>query len=185
VNQQEVFYQWETGANSHNQFAAVKDAAGTFLEFDAPLQVNFAVPNETQYGDYAGQNMLLQYSGFGELYGIPGHCVSPANNEVVSCEGGGEEKRYVAAFSIPFNTTQGKVTLGADTYLVKWLDREIRFASKPGNVCDTAGLITPTGVTLPTSAELQNPSDPASAVYIGAKPVVTAAPRVVHGEVKY
>ncbi len=185
VNAQEVYYQWETGANSYNQFAAVKDASGTFLQFEAPLQVNFAVPNESKYGSYAGQNVLLQYSGFGELYGIPGYCVSPSTNAVVSCEGDGEDKRYVAAFTIPFSTTQGKVTLGDTTYFVKWLDREIRFANKPTSVCDSAGLVTPTGVTLPTAAELQNPSDPSSALYIGTKPVVTAAPRVIHGEVKY
>jgi hypothetical protein len=186
VNEQEVYYQWETGAGSYNQFAAVKDASGAFLQFEAPLQVNFHVPDEASYGAYRGQNILLQYSGFGELYGIPGYCVSPATNAIVSCEGGdNEEKRYVAAFSIPFNSTQGRVTLGETTYLVKWLDREIRFANKDPSVCAAAGLTLPSGMVLPTAAELQNPSDPASALYIGAKPVVTAAPRVIHGEVKY
>jgi hypothetical protein len=43
----------------------------------------------------------------------------------------------------------------------------------------------PTGTTLPTSADLRNPSDPNSDIYIGVRPVVTAAPRVIQGEVKY
>jgi hypothetical protein len=187
INAMAVYYQWETGVNSFNQFAAVKDSTGEYLKFDAPLQVNYSVPAESKYGEYAGQSIVLQYGGFGELYGIPGYCVSAATNAVVGCENGGdnEDIRYVPSFTIPFNTTQGKVTVGDATYFVKWLNREIRFANKASSVCDAAGLVTPTGVTLPTAAELQNPSDPSSAIYIGTKPVVTAAPRVIHGEVKY
>jgi hypothetical protein len=40
-------------------------------------------------------------------------------------------------------------------------------------------------MTLPTASDLKNPSDPNSSVYIGAKPAVTAAPRVIHGDVMY
>jgi hypothetical protein len=42
----------------------------------------------------------------------------------------------------------------------------------------------PGSVALPT-ADLKDPSNPASDIYIGTQPEVTAAPRVVHGEVKY
>ncbi|HEY0938609.1 MAG TPA: hypothetical protein VGE08_00810 [Steroidobacter sp.] len=183
AGEQEVYYRWETGAGSYNQFAAVKDSNDTFVEFDAPLQVNYSVPDEEAYGEYAGQQLVLQYGGFGDLWGIPGHCVSRATNAVVSCEG--EDSRYVASFTIPFNATQGQVVSGADTYLVKWLEREIRFAPKALSVCESAGLELPENVSLPTSAGLQNPSDPASAAYIGPKPTISAAPRVVDGEVKY
>jgi len=68
---------------------------------------------------------------------------------------------------------------------VKWLDREIRFARKNLAVCDAAGLTVPVGATLPTATDLRDPSDPASPVYIGARPTVTAAPRVIQGEVKF
>jgi hypothetical protein len=68
---------------------------------------------------------------------------------------------------------------------VKWLEREIRFARKNLGVCDAAGLTVPSGMTLPTAVDLKNPSDPASDIYIGVRPVVTAAPRVIHGEVKF
>jgi len=44
VNDVDVYYQWETGPNSYNQFAAVKDANGAFVTFEAPLQLNFHVP---------------------------------------------------------------------------------------------------------------------------------------------
>ena len=43
----------------------------------------------------------------------------------------------------------------------------------------------PANTTLPTVSDVQDPSDPASSIYIGTKPAVTDAPRVVHGEVKY
>lgn len=184
ASEQDIYYRWETGANPHSQFAAVKDDNGVFVQFDAPLQVNYSVPNEAKYGEYAGQELVLGYAGFGDLQGIPGHCVSPATNEIVACDGS-EDIRHVAAFTIPFDTTQGRVISGDKTYLVKWLEREIRFAPKALSACQNAGLELPTNVALPTSAGLQNPSDPASASYIGSMPEVTGAPRVIQGEVKY
>jgi hypothetical protein len=86
VNTLEVYYQWETGPGSFNQFAAVKDANGTFVTFDAPLQVTFNVPSTAGYGEFAGQSLVLQYGGFGELFGLPGVCVSRSTNAEVSCE---------------------------------------------------------------------------------------------------
>jgi hypothetical protein len=184
VNNLEVYYQWETGPNPYNQFAAVKNANGQFVNLDAPLQVSFAVPQGAAFGTYAGKSIVLQYGGFGELYGLPGICVSPQTNAEVSCEGGGDV-RYVPSFVIPYSTTQGVVTADGTTYLVKWLEREIRFARKSLGVCDAAGLTVPSGITLPTANDLKNPSNPDSDIYIGVRPAVAAAPRVIHGEVKY
>jgi len=183
VNNLDVYYQWETGPNQYNQFAAVKDSSGAFVNLDPPLQVNFQVPTGSAYGQYAGQSIVLQYGGFGELWGLPGICVSPQTNQEVACDGG--EVRYVPSFVIPHNTTSGRVTANGTTYLVKWLDREIRFARKDLSVCNGAGLTIPSGLTLPTAADLKNPSDPASSIYIGVRPAISAAPRVIHGEVKY
>jgi hypothetical protein len=183
VNGLDVYYQWETGPNQFNQFAAVKDSSGAFVNLDPPLQVSFEVPQGAAYGQYAGQNILLQYGGFGDLWGMPGICVSRQTNEEVACGGG--EDRYVPSFVIPYDTTIGRVTANGTIYLVKWLEREIRFASKNLSVCDGAGLTVPSGLTLPTVADLKDPSDAASDIYIGVRPTVTAAPRVIHGEVKY
>ena len=153
------------------------------MNLDPPLQVNFQVPQGAGYGQYAGQNIVLQYGGFGDLWGLPGICVSPTTNQEVPCDGG--EARYVPSFVIPHNTTQGVVTSNGTTYLVKWLEREIRFARKSLGVCDSAGLTVPAGITLPTATDLKDPSNPASDIYIGVRPSVSAAPRVIHGEVKY
>jgi hypothetical protein len=183
VNNLDVYYQWETGPNSYNQFAAVKDSNDNFVNFDAPLQVSYTVPQGAVFGEYAGQKIVLQYGGFGDLWGIPGYCVSPTTNQEVACDGG--EVRYVPSFVIPHSTTQGAVTADGTTYYVKWLQREIRFARKDLSVCNAAGLVVPSGSTLPTSADLRDPTDPASPIYVGARPAVTSAPRVVQGEVKF
>lgn len=183
VELMDVYYQWETGPNQWNQFAAVKDNGGTIVQFDAPLQVSYSVPAGAAYGAYAGKTIVLQYGGMGQLWGIPGHCVSHLTNAVVSCDTQGS--RYVPAFVIPYDETLGRVSRNGTGYLVKWLDREIRFARKDPAVCAAAGLSLPSGLTLPTASGLVDPSDPSSSIYIGAKPTLTAAPRVIHGEVMY
>lgn len=183
VNDASVYYQWETGPNAWNQFAAVKDSAGNFVTFDAPLQVSYTVPDGTAYGIYAGKSLVLQYGGFGDLWGIPGVCVSRLTNATVNCNEQGS--RYVPSFVIPYDSTAGQVSDGTKSYVVKWLDREIRFAQKPLSACDTAGLTVPANVALPTASDLKDPTDASSDVYIGAKPTVTSAPRVIHGDVKY
>ena len=183
ASQLEVYYQWETGAESHNQFAAVKDGSGTFVQFDAPLNVTFDVPNTAAYGEFAGQSLVLQYGGFGDLWGIPGQCVSRSTNEAVDC--GDQNARYVAAFMIPYDLTVGRVSEGSTTYLVKWLDREIRFAKKDTGVCSAAGLNVPSGIELPTASGLKDPSSSSSDAYVGTRPSVSAAPRVIHGDVKF
>ncbi|MEP7244482.1 MAG: hypothetical protein ABI885_12505 [Gammaproteobacteria bacterium] len=183
VNGAEVYYQWQTGPNSWNQFAAVKNSSGAFLTFDAPMQVSYNVPVGTKYGQYSGKSIVLQYSGFGELFGLPGNCVSSVTNLTVNCNEPGA--RYVPSFVIPNDATNGTVSDGTNTYLVKWLDREIRFAQKSLGTCTTAGLTVPANVTLPTAGDLKNPTDSSSDVFIGAQPVVTTAPRVIHGDVKY
>ena len=179
-----VYYVWETGPNGWNQFSAVKDSSGTFVTFDAPLNVNYTVPTGAAYGDYAGKTIMLQYNGFGDLFGIPGKCVDPITNAAGDCKNT-TNARYVPEFAIPFSQTTGTVTNGSTTYLVKWLDREIRFAKKTVADCTAAGLSLPSGVTLPTSTGLKDPSSSSSDVYIGAKPTVTDAPRVIHGVVQY
>lgn len=191
VNSASVYYVWQTGSNSWSQFAAIKDNTGSFVHFDAPLQVDFTVPAGTTYGAYAGASLVLQYNGFGDLWGIPGSCVSGTTNLPVDCNT--QNSRYVPAFVIPYDPTaatqQGIVTTTADgvttTYLAKWLQREIRFAVKDASVCANDQLQAPTNVQLPTSAGLKDPSSSSSDVFLGTEPTVTGAPRVIQGDVKY
>lgn len=190
VNSADVYYVWQTGPNTWNQFSAVRDGAGAFVHFDAPLQVNFSVPSGAAYGSYAGTSLILQYNNFGDLWGIPGSCVSATTNAAVDCST--PNSRYVPDFVIPYDPSaahQGVVTTtsgGVTTpYLVKWLQREIRFAAKDASVCSNDHLQAPTNVQLPTAAGLKNPSSSSSDVYLGIEPTVTSAPRVIQGEVRY
>ncbi len=179
----DVYYVWQTGSNSWNQFAAVEDGTGAFVQFDAPLLVKYTVPAGAQYGSYAGTTLVLQYGGFGQLWGIPGTCVDPVTNATVSCSGQNVEN--VSAFEIPDDPTVGVVSSGQTTYLVKWLQREILFAQQNLSVCTAAALNLPVGVSLPDTTSLQNTTDPNSPIYIGAKPTVTGQPRVIQGVVEY
>lgn len=185
-----VFYTWETGPRSWNQFVGLRDlGTGAFLRFDPPLQVTFNVPNNpTLYGRYAGSSVRLDYSGFGELGGIPGHCVSAATNQPVDCGAGGNNVRWVPAFSIPFDATSGVVTAGSNTYYAKWLNREVRFRRETGMLpAACSALATQLGslASLPPLSEPANPASSSDARFIGPKPSVTGAPRVVHGVTMY
>lgn len=196
----QVYYQWQTGPNTWDQFTAVKDNSGNVIKFDPPLNVNFKVPanksgsgaNGLPYGVYAGSTLVLQYADFGDLWGIPGNCVSLTSNQAINCNEA--QARYVPSFAIPYDGTgasqDGVVTTSANgaqtTYLVKWLNREIRFASEPVNTCTSAPeSLHVTPATLPTSAGLKDPSSASSPVYNGVEPTVTSAPRVIQGVVEY
>jgi hypothetical protein len=192
-----VYYQWQTGPNSSNQFSAVKDSTNAFVHFDAPLNVSFTVPSNVSgtmlpYGNYAGTTMVLQYQGFGNLWGIPGTCVSSITNQPLSCNDPSGTAIYLAAFEIPYDPSdsppQGEVTAssssGTTTYLVKWLNRQILLAQKPNATCTNDNLAT-TGATLPDASGLQDPSSSSSSVYNGVEPTVSAAPRVIQGQVMY
>lgn len=185
VNSADVYYQWQTGPNNWNQFAAVKDDSGHFVQFEAPLQLSFHVPDEGAYGQYRNTNIVLQYGGFGNLWGVPGVCVSANTNAPVDCST--PDSRYVPSFVIPYDQTLGAATSTGDdhtVYLIKWLDREIRFARKTGGECNALSL-PDNSVPLPSATSLKNPSSADSDVYIGIKPTVTDAPRVIQGDVKF
>lgn len=187
-----VYYQWQTGPNSWNQFNGLEDSNSAFVHFDAPLNVNFTVPANTSgslpYGNYASTNMVLQYGGFGNLWGIPGTCVSSITNQPIACNDPSGTAVYISAFEIPYDATLGVVTSSNNgvttTYLVKWLNRQILLAQEPTTTCTGAGLAT-TSATLPDGSGLQDPSSSSSSVYNGAEPSITSAPRVIQGQVMY
>jgi len=174
------YYVWEFGANPWNQFVGLRTPGTTdFVPFDPPMQVSYQVPNRpAEFGEHAGTQLRLSYNGFGELHGIPGHCVNPENNQPTDCGGAGN-KRYVPAFAIPHHVVEGVVSDGVNNYFVKWLDRELRFARVASGAC--SGLTLGSLANLPSLAGLRNPADPQDPVYIGAEPVITGAPRVIHG----
>ncbi len=125
VDNAEVSFQWETGPNQWNQYFG---AAGVTI--DPPRQLSFAAGNDNiraaDKAKYVGTTVPLQFGGFGELQGIPGHCVNPDTNAAAPC---GQNVRWVPAFDIVDGSS---VTNGSSTYFVKYLERELRLSRRSG-----------------------------------------------------
>jgi hypothetical protein len=171
-----TYYTWQTGPQQWNQSLWLT-SGGTVVPFDPPQNIAYTVPTGAAYGSYAGLPVLLQFNGFGNLYGVPGYCVSPVNNSTEDCST--PNARYVPMFSIPDGALMTLPT-PSTPLIVKALNGEIRLGlSSPSN-CASMSL---TPLTLP-SGGLHDPSSPSDSEYLGVAPTVTAAPKVIDGVVQ-
>lgn len=180
------FFVWETGPNTWNQFVTVRDGAGTPVKFDPPLQVKYIHSQPTITAPdhkYDGVMFFLEYSGFGDLHGIPGMCVNVDTGLAnVDCSEGSTNQaiRWVPEFSIPFKQANNDLTTVTDvgnpsiSYFVKALEVEERMGSALLSAC--SGLST-SPYTLPSMSSWIDP-------VIGPEPVITAPPAVVGGVVQ-
>ena len=183
-----VFYTWETGPNEWNQFTGLKDAAGNPVKFDPPLQIEYVhhapAANPTPADiEYDGTSFYLEYSGFGDLQGIPGKCVDLDTGLDADCNDGGNNNRairWVPEFNIPTADGGGNLTEVTNvltpgvSYFIKALEKEERMKALPLASC--SGLKT-SSFTLPSMSSWVNP-------VIGSEPAVNAAPAVVGGVVQ-
>lgn len=155
IEQASTIYQWETGPNQWNKFFG---AAGVTIDPPKVLTLNAVhTPGNTgglnnikgaQADNYNGNKVQLQFSGFGELQGIPGSCVSPDTNAPTAC---GPSARWVPAFDMIDGTSVTDST--PSTFYVKYLERELRLGKvNCGTVSNTLTLTAASGLTLPTSA---------------------------------
>jgi hypothetical protein len=173
------YYTWATGPQQWQQSLWLSNGTAV-VAMDAPQNVSYTVPNDPAvYGSYAGVPILLQFNGFGNLYGIPGSCVDPVNNAPVQCNV--PNARYVPLFAIPDGATM-TLPNPSTPLIVKALNAEIRLKNLGANAaaCSSmtlAGIAPPTGGT-------HDPSNSADSFYIGVKPTVTAAPKVIDGVVQ-
>ena len=172
-----VFYTWETGLNNWNKFTALKDSGGMVLKFDPPLQVEYThAQTDASRPDYKynGSKFYLEYSGFGNLQGIPGKCVNMDTGLDADCSSGGPGSpiRWVAAFTIPNGAT---ATDGANTYLIKALEKSQRMRQDPAGCADLAASLG--NYTLPTLTDWTDPN-------IGDEPALTTPPAVIGGVVQ-
>jgi len=174
------YYTWETGPNNWNQFAALQDVTThVTLTFEPPLQVKYVHHDAAGTGPsgYEGATFMMDYTGFGNLQGIPGKCVDMDTGADTPCASS-SSIRWVPAFVIPPIQADGVTytTVSVDTvdYFVKPLELGQRM-KKDDLGC--AGLTT-TSYTLPDLTLLwHNPA-------IGSEPVVTDAPAVIGGVVQ-
>lgn len=185
-----TWYQWESGPNNWNrqQFLKVPDST-TYVNFDAPLQLTYQVPNQPSNGSYAGQQASIQYPGAGQLW-IPGKCVNRLRLTDEAC---GSGTGWIHDFVIPTSeSATGKVTLadGSREYLVKWLSMGVYFApfasnSTEENACrNQLPLTGVNSMTLPSDSDFMNPASPDSPNYIGPWVNVSGSPAVIHGKLQ-
>lgn len=177
-----TYYSWQTGANQWNQSLWLT-TGGRVVPFDPPQNIPFTVPTGRAYGSYSGSPILLQFDGFGNLQGIPGYCVSPVNNSVEDCSVSGSN--YVPMFSLADGTTMTLPSLSGSTttpLIIKALQGSILLASLGSGAAQCSSM-TLTPLALP-SGGLHDPSNPSDSEYLGAMPVVTAAPQVIDGVVQ-
>ena len=175
-----AYYTWQTGADQWNQSTwLVNTGTSAVVTFDPPANINYTVPAGAAYGTWGGKKIVLQFDGFGNLEGIPGSCVSSLDNSPVSC--GNANARYVPAFALPDGSTMTLTTgAGSTPLIVKGLDTEIRLSKIPA--CTGVALAQPTtAATLPTAANLHDPTSASDPDYIGTAPTVTAPPKVIDG----
>jgi len=174
-----VYYTWSTGANQWNQSMwLTRTGDSSVVAFDPPQHISYTVPTGAAYGTWAVKNIQLQFNGFGNLFGIPGYCVNPINNNVSDCSVNGA--RYVPMFSIPDGAT---MTLNDSTpIIVKALNAEIRLNDLGAGAAQCANMsLNP--LTTPTGG-VHDMSDPSDPFYIGVKPTVTSNPKVIDGIVQ-
>ena len=168
-----VFYTWETGPNQWNQFTALQgpSPATTIVKFDPPLQVTYT-HSQTNAAKpdikYNGVKFYMDYSGFGELHGVPGVCVDMDSGQPVSC---GPNTRWVPEFMIP---AEAEMVNGSATYYVKPLEKEQRMSKVAESSCSA---LTITSYTLPDISLWVDPA-------LGTEPTITGAPAVVGGVVQ-
>ena len=172
------FFTWETGPNFWNQYTAIKDASDQIVNLDPPWQVAYTYPVDGTHGinspeiddKYSGTKFFLQYSGFGNLQGIPGKCVNPndPSQSVTDCSQPG--LRWVPEFMIP---TGSMVTMNAAEYLTKALDIEQRMSKSPGS-CNDLSPVDMSDQWLDIKKDWVNPNLP-------DEPAINEPPQVIGG----
>ena len=150
-----------------NTYTAVKDSNGDMQSFDKPLAMNYThTTAQDRNGDttYNLNRYMLEYGGFGDMWGIPWEGEGDAS---------AEEQRWYPLFALMDGTQMTDTTKLTDSgssvkYVVKALDIERKPNSATG-LC-TGLNVDSTSRPDPGSVQFDDPSDPNGTNYIGARP---------------
>lgn len=143
-----TYYTWETGPNDWNHYRGLT-LNGEAVQFDPPVNLDYAHVA-------SGDRYYLDFSGFGELNGIPW---------VEDVEAG----RWYPEITIPDGASA--VDINDVTYYIRALEMEQRMTEVAGANCST--LTFDDTITAPDADYV----DPA----IGTQPLVTDDPKVIKG----
>jgi hypothetical protein len=145
----------------------VTDAQGNYTTFDPPLSFTYthSTANDAN-GDSSHNNkkFLLNYGGPGELWGFP-------------WEEDADNQRWYSAV-----TLADGVELDNGNYVVKAIEKEQTMQVQDLSVCSALNIdviLTDPALALPTANDIGDVSHT-----LAGKPVVTAAPAVVEGELQ-
>ena len=151
---QDVIYHYETGPNAWNHYTALLDSNGAPLDFDAPLQC--------LYQDSEEGTFVLDYSGEGELHGIPYHQLEVSENSSF--------EQWVAAFIIPDGS---ELNCGGTTYYSKAMTVEKFMAAEESSACNDLA-----------TGNVGEPLFEPEEVTFEDAPTISDAPAVVEGTVQ-
>ena len=185
VDQAETVYQWETGPNQWNKYFGadgITIAPPKALSLAAAAVFNNGAPDAgnnirgraaADLTKFNGNKVQLQFNGFGELQGIPGHCVNPDTNQVVTSCGPGT--RWVPAFDMVDGAV---VSDDSHNYYVKYLEREMRLGKVNCSEASGVSLAGAGNLSLPNSGLVDvNPR-----TKLGAEPTpASTKPAVIDG----
>ncbi|MEX8509333.1 MAG: hypothetical protein AB3X37_01045 [Leptothrix ochracea] len=179
-----TYYTWETGVQSWNQSTwLTRTSNAQVMSFDPPRNIQYPISaTDDPSGVWVGKTIQLQFNGFGNLFGIPGSCVNPVDNQPAPCDGG--NVRFVPVFALTDGATMtlpGMAGAASTPLIVKALNAEVRLGKAAPSAC--AGLaLSPQ--TLPSAASLHDPSSAADPFYIGPQPGVSGGFGVIHGVIQ-
>ena len=158
-------FRWETGNNEWNRLVSVADAQGNITTFDKPLQFSYehSTANDANGSSSSnGKRFFLEYGGQGDLWGFP-------------WEEDTETGRWHTAVTLADGVT---LTDGTNEFVVKAIEKEQTM--KDSNSCGALNVDSLLGsLPLPTVNDMGEVS-----IALSDRPVVTAAPAVVEGELK-
>jgi len=188
----EVFYRWESGKDSWNKLIALSDDEG-IVSFDQPLAIKYT----HTFANSETKTYMLEYNGFGDLWGIPEKCYEGETGTQIKCpwnepdwdgEYSGEWLQVRNEFSIPAgsNATYKDDSGTSIDVVIKALEEEHYLKLVNSEFCTNSGLsivdytsqfvnlngwVDPVGDTMmgqvPSSAELESGGKPVPAIIDG------------------
>ena len=182
-------YRITTGHKPWHQTRRLLDSSNNEIGFTAPQLLYFTAPNDsTQYGEFAGKELSVEFNGGRDLYGIPGRCLNKTtgvftdNCFVNGVNPGDGFWPWVQMFRIPKNETSGLLYTGAGQTGTSYLVAPNEGLVFLGLNASAKGTLTLGDVTDLPSTALTNVGPNGGANYIGAEPTQPSTPSIRAGE---
>ena len=183
-----TYYQIETGHKPWHQSRRLLDTSNNAISFTPPEILYFTAPDDSsQYGEFAGKEIMLEFNGGSDLWGIPGRCLNKTTGTFTdNCNVNGSDGEegywpWVDMFRIPKNESTGRLYTGtgqSGSYYLVAPNEGLVFL---GLNASAKGTLTLGDVSsLPSTAPI-NIGPNGGANFIGAEPTQPSTPSVRAG----